>query len=66
VQRAVVTVMVMIVIVSEPGTHIAEHQQTYGKYKRLRHRVFSKVTAPSILSACAYLMLLEDVEPAGE
>jgi hypothetical protein len=66
VQRAVVMVMVMIVIVSEPGTHITEHEQTYGNYKWPRHRVLSKSERSSMLSACAYLMLLEDVEPAGE
>lgn len=42
VQRTMVVVAVMIVIVSEPGIRITEHEQTYGKYKRLRHRVFSK------------------------
>jgi hypothetical protein len=36
VQRPVV--MVMIVIVSEAGTHATEYVQAHGKYKRLRHR----------------------------
>jgi len=66
VQRAVVMVMVMIGIVSEPGTHITEHEQTNGNYKWPRHPVLSKGERSCVLSACAYLMLLGDVESAGE